>query len=102
MHVEGSGERRLVLPKSLISAILSELHSAVAAAHHSFDMMFRRVLASYLLMLMTRDVRLAVLLCTPCDRFRKPVPAPHAPFHPVESGGPFEIVAMDIVGERIP
>ena len=63
MDLELSGENRVVLPKSLISDIVSELHSGVGCAHHSFDKTLMRVRARDFWMGMTRDVRLAVRLC---------------------------------------
>ena len=78
--------------------IVEELHSGFGSGHHSADKTLQRARERYYWPGMSSDVKLAVRLCKICDQSSNPNPAPKAELIPIECGGHFEIVSMDIVG----
>ena len=89
---------KIVLPRSLRSIVLEELHNSITAGHLGVNKMLHKVQRRYYWVGLAADVRLWVKRCTTCGRLNNPPKKNKAPLQRYRVGAPLERVAMDILG----
>ena len=89
---------KIVLPKSMRSTILQELHSSITAGHLGVNKLLHKVQRRYYWVGLAADVRLWVKRCDVCARTKNPPKKNRAPLQKYRVGAPLERVAMDILG----
>ena len=87
-----------VLPASLRTVALRELHESDTAAHFGITKTLARVRTKFYWSGMARDVRSFIRQCNTCSRRKQPVGKKKAPLQQYQVGGPMERIALDILG----
>ena len=88
----------VVLPRTLRSEILKELHNSPTAGHLGVNKLLHKVKQRYYWVGMSEDVRSWVRKCNVCAQTKNPPKKPIAPLQQYMVGAPLERVAMDILG----
>ncbi len=88
---------RLVVPKTLVSQVLSGCHDDIAAGHVGVNRTKLKTRERFWWVSMDEDIRKWVRMCEKCNR-RKGSPKKHGPLMPIEAKYPFELLSMDLLG----
>ena len=89
--------KRLVVPKSLRQKLLKQVHDSVLSGHLGVDKTLARVQELYYWPGYSSDVEAYVRSCLVCQQRNAPIPHPRAALQPIPVGGPFEMLAMDML-----
>ena len=89
---------RFVLPRSLISDVLQDLHSSVMAGHLGMTKTLQKVQERFYWVGMKEDVRSFIRQCPNCASHKKAGPRKRAPLQQRQTGYPMERIALDIMG----
>ena len=89
---------KIVLPHSLRSMVMEELHGSNTAGHLGVNKMLHKLQRRYYWVGLAADVRLWVRRCSTCARLKNPSKKNKAPLQRYRVGAPLERVAMDILG----
>lgn len=89
---------QIVLPYSLHSDVLTQMHDAPVGGHFGVERTLARLQTHYYWYQMREDVVLWCRTCTSCAAKARPTKTPQAPMGTVKVGAPMERVALDIMG----
>ncbi|XP_030845845.1 uncharacterized protein LOC115925941 [Strongylocentrotus purpuratus] len=89
---------KTVLPKSLRSVALADLHDAKTGVHLGVNKTLHKLQRRFYWVGLAADVRSWVRKCTVCARSKNPPKKNRAPLQQYRVGAPMERVAMDIMG----
>ena len=87
----------IVLPESVVPVVLNHLHDDPLGGHFGVKKTLGRVRERYYWHNFTVDTTEFIRTCDTCQRRTGPKPTPRAMLESVPVGGPFEMVAMDIL-----
>ena len=94
----GSSCLQLVVPTSLRSSILSELHDGVTGGHLGQDKTLLKLKECYYWPGHWNDVQDWCNTCAACIARKSAVPKPRAGLQSIQAGYPLQLVAIDILG----
>ena len=96
----GGSEKKLqlVLPRHLISEVLSELHNSPTGGHMGVARTLERVRPRFYWVRQRHSVEEWCRKCEPCSSRKSPPQHRCAPMQAIQNDGPFKRVAMDILG----
>ena len=89
---------KLVLPDSLRTDVLKQLHDSPAAGHLGFKKTTERVKARFYWCGLRKDVESWCVRCDVCASRKKPSKTPRAPMKTYNVGAPMERIAIDVMG----
>jgi len=89
---------KLVLPDSLKTEVLKQLHDSRATGHLGFRKTTERVKARFYSCGLRRDVESWCVRCDLCASRKKPSKTPRAPMKSYNVGAPMERIAIDVMG----
>ena len=89
---------KLVLPDSLKTEVLKQLHDSPAAGHLGFRKTTERVKARFYWCGLRRDVESWCVRCDLCASRKKPSKTPRAPMKSYNVRAPMERIAIDVMG----
>ncbi|KAG8913502.1 hypothetical protein FRC01_004506, partial [Tulasnella sp. 417] len=93
------GRGRLCVPKSKRAEVMQEMHDNISlGAHQGFAKTYNRIASVYYWPRMSRDIKIFVRTCDPCQKAKA---RRHAPYGYLRSipipSQPFEVVTMDFI-----
>ena len=88
---------RLVVPKACVPRVLELLHNDPVAGHQGVSRAHQSALLRFFWSGMWMDIRRHVMDCHDCAERKSPRPGPQ-PMGFIDSSGPMEVVAMDVMG----
>ncbi|MCP3668139.1 MAG: hypothetical protein GY696_37575, partial [Gammaproteobacteria bacterium] len=89
---------QLVVPLSHRLRVLQSCHDDIFSAHLGIDKTLKKVSQRFFWPNMKQTVIDYVRRCPDCQTKKRPIQAERAPLVPIPMGGPFETVAVDILG----
>jgi len=89
---------QVVVPRSLVSEVLTTYHSLPLAGHPGIDRTLEKVRAHFYWPCMAQDCKLHVATCPQCSRSKKPSVRARAPLGSYHAGGPLERIHVDMLG----
>lgn len=92
------GNPRVVVPKAHQPRVLHDAHDVPTAGHLGFDKTWPYVRQRFFWENMRRDVHAWVNSCPTCQRRNSPRTATMGHLHPIAVHGPWEVMAMDVLG----
>ena len=87
----------IVLKESVVPVVLKQLHDDPLGGHFGVEKTLGRVRERYHWHKFTVDTTEFIRTCDTCQRRTGPKPTPRAMLESVPVGGPFEMIAMDIL-----
>ena len=91
---------KLVLPDSLKTEVLKQLHDSPEAEHLGFKNTTKRVKARFYWCGLRKDVESWCVRCDFCASRKKPSKTPRAPMKTYNVGASIERIAIDVMGPR--
>ena len=88
---------QLVVPRSLLTGVLTSLHSGPTAGHPGPDRLHSAVARRFFWVGMMKDVQDFCKRCEQCSSRSQPVPRPRAALGELHASEPFETVAIDLL-----
>ena len=94
--------RHLVIPKSMRAEVLTACHDDQTGSHFGIDKTYQTIRDRYFWKGMFRDVENWIKSCTSCSTKKNPKVIGKAPLIPIPVDGPFDRVAVDVLGPLPP
>ena len=93
---------QVVIPDSMVSEVLEELHGSEWAGHPPAEKMITQARRYAIWPTMSQDIKQLVKDCKVCDQLREPVPKPVAPLQPIVATKVFDHVMCDLISFPVP
>ena len=90
--------KQLIVPESLRSEVLQELHAGVFGGHLGLEKTTERLKKRFYWLGYAQDIRNWCQTCATCAARKTMAPKNRAPLQTIEVGYPMQVVAVDIVG----
>ena len=90
--------KQLVIPRSLRDEVILSCHEEVTSGHLGFEKTYLRILRRFFWPGMYRDIERWCSSCVNCATKKTPRNLPKAPLQPIPVEGPFDRVAVDVLG----
>ena len=90
----------MIVPTSLIGEVIEEAYQGPGMAHEGVKKVLERLVHSYNLPGMKRDVQLRLAHCHTCDKFHSPCKMQRAKLNPIPTNERGDILAIDRFGGK--
>lgn len=91
-------QKLFFIPKVLRGEILHYFHDAPQAGHLGFRKTIMRIMRRFFWYGIHEDVFDYIKGCEECQRTKNPTTKPHGELNPVKTNGPWDVLAMDLMG----
>ena len=96
--VETNTSFRIVVARKLTEKVIEQMHENTA--HERTNKLLFRICQSFYWTRMGRDIKLFIIACPVCDKFKAQTRIPKFPLTPVRVGFRGETLAIDVVGGK--
>ena len=90
--------KQLVIPRALKEEVMLSLHEEITSGHLSFEKTYLKIKARYYWTGMCAEIQRWCSSCVDCATKKSPRNLPKAPLQPIPVEGPFDRVAVDVLG----
>ena len=90
--------KQLVIPRSLKDEVMLSLHEEITSGHLSFQKTYLKIKERYFWTGMYTEIEKWCASCVDCATKKTPRNLPKAPLQPIPVEGPFDRVAVDVLG----
>ena len=98
VRTRNSVRKQLVVPRALKDEVILSLHEEITSGHLGFEKTYLKIRLRYFWTGMYTEIQRWCASCVDCATKKTPRKLPKAPLQPIPVEGPFDRVAVDVLG----